>query len=109
MTTKAKRKPQTIKLNGRKYVVVHTSIARKDHKNVVLQLVKRAGKVQWFVKEGDVLTRKADFWAALELYSVRQEALGLVPKDALPAEELAEIIGVESEVYGRGEINDAQA
>lgn len=104
-----KRKAQTIKVKGRKFVVVHTSIARKDHKNVVLQLVKRAGKVHWFVKEGDTLTRKADFWAALELYSVRQEALGLVAHNELPAEELAGIIGVESEVYGRGEVTHAEA
>lgn len=89
----AKRTAKTIKIKGRKYIVVHTSVARIDHKNVALQLVKRAGKVQWFTLENGELTRRKDFWSALEAYSTRQDALGLTPGEALPHNELAEIIG----------------
>ena len=91
--SQAKRTAKTIKIKGRKYIVVHTSVARIDHKNVALQLVKRAGKVQWFTLENGELTRRKDFWSALEAYSVRQDQLGLTPGDALPHNELAEIIG----------------
>ncbi|WCD55447.1 hypothetical protein LABOLPEG_00045 [Pseudomonas phage phi 21A] len=75
--SKPARKAPAIKFKGRKYVVVNTTVARKDHRNVVVQLVKRAGKVQWFVKEGDVLTRYGDFWTALKAYSERQDELGV--------------------------------
>lgn len=67
-----KARPVIIKHKGRKYVVVHQS--------VTLKLIKRAGKVQWFTleggKEADVV-RHADFWAALNHYSGRQDALGI--------------------------------
>ena len=91
--SQAKRTAKTIKIKGRKYIVVHTSVARIDHKNVALQLVKRAGKVQWFTLENGELTRRKDFWSALEAYSTRQDQLGLTPGEALPHNELAEIIG----------------
>lgn len=91
--SQAKRTAKTIKIKGRKYIVVHTSVARIDHKNVALQLVKRAGKVQWFTLENGELTRRKDFWSALEAYSARQDQLGLNPKAELPHDELAEIIG----------------
>lgn len=91
--SQAKRTAKTIKIKGRKYIVVDTSVARIDHKNVALQLVKLAGKVQWFTLENGELTRRKDFWSALEAYSARQDQLGLSPTEALPHNELAEIIG----------------
>ena len=90
--SQAKRTAKTIKIKGRKYIVVHTSVARIDHKNVALQLVKRAGKVQWFTLENGELTRRKDFWSALEAYSVRQDQLGLTRGEDLPHGELTEII-----------------
>lgn len=93
--SQAKRAATSIKLKGRKYIVVHTSVARIDHKNVALQLVKRAGKVQWFTLENGELTRHKDFWYGLEAYSARQDQLGLNPTDELPHEELLAIIGAE--------------
>lgn len=93
----SKARPVTIKHKGRKYVVVHQS--------VTLKLIKRAGKVQWFTleggKEADVV-RHADFWAALEHYSGRQDALGINPHEALPAEDLTAIVG------SLAELEDAQ-
>lgn len=91
----AKRTAETIKIKGRKYIVVHTSVARIDHKNVALQLVKRAGKVQWFTLENGELTRRKDFWSALEAYSTRQDTLGLNPTDSLPHDELLSLISAE--------------
>lgn len=93
--SQAKRTAKTIKIKGRKFIVVHTSVARIDHKNVALQLVKRAGKVQWFTLENGELTRRKDFWSALEAYSVRQDQLGLNPTDELPHDELLALIGAE--------------
>ena len=109
--SQAKRTAKTIKIKGRKYIVVHTSVARIDHKNVALQLVKRAGKVQWFTLENGELTRRKDFWLALKAYGERQDALGLNPKAELPHDELMSIIGAEvpQEVYGQGEMVDSSA
>ena len=110
--SQAKRTAKTIKIKGRKYIVVHTSVARIDHKNVALQLVKRAGKVQWFTLENGELTRRKDFWSALEAYSARQDQLGLSPTEALPHNELLAIIGAElpdDGQYGRGEPVDSSA
>lgn len=91
--SQAKRTAKTIKIKGRKYIVVHTSVARIDHKNVALQLVKRAGNKHWFTLENGDLKRHRDFWDGLEAYSTRQDQLGLNPTEELPHEELAEIIG----------------
>lgn len=91
--SKQARKATTIKIKGRKYIVVHATVARISHKNAVVQLVKRAGKVQWFTLEDGVLTRHKGFWPALEAYSVRQEALGMNPTDELTKAQLDAIIG----------------
>lgn len=107
--SQAKRTAKTIKINGRKYIVVHTSVARIDHKNVALQLVKRAGKVQWFTLENGELTRRKDFWSALEAYSARQDQLGLSPTEALPHDELAEIIGHPAFAIVAQEVDGAAA
>jgi hypothetical protein len=109
--SQAKRTAKTIKIAGRKYIVVHTSVARIDHKNVALQLIKRAGKKHWFTLENGDLKRHRDFWAGLEAYSTRQDALGLNPTEALPLDELQALIGLEvpQEVYGRGEMVDSSA
>lgn len=105
----AKRTAKTIKIKGRKFIVVHTSVARIDHKNVAIQLVKRAGKVQWFTLENGELTRRKDFWSALEAYSARQDQLGLTPGEALPHNELAEIIGHPESAIVAQEVTHAEA
>ena len=93
----------TIKHKGRKYVVVHQS--------VTLKLIKRAGKVQWFTleggKEADVVRHK-DFWAALEHYSGRQDALGINPHEALPAGDLTAIVA-ELAIFKELEVDHNEA
>lgn len=93
---------RTIKRNGRKYVVVHATVARKDDQNVSVQLVKRAGKAHWFIVEGTkeqgaAPVRYKDFWAALEAYSVRQDELGVNPTEALPHAELEDIVSLNAD------------
>lgn len=89
---------KTIKRNGRKYVVVNTTVARKGHQNVTLRLIKRAGKAYWFVLEGKGgPVRYSDFWAALEAYSVRQDELGVNPTEHLPVEEVQEIVSLNEQ------------
>ncbi|WYW00639.1 virion structural protein [Pseudomonas phage vB_PpuP-Vasula] len=83
MTTKnAPAKVNTIKHKGRKYVIIHRS--------VTLLLIKRAGKPHHFTLEGGkdgALKRHKDFWAALQHYSDRQDALGIEGHTvAIPAE-----------------------
>jgi hypothetical protein len=102
--SQAKRTAKTIKIAGRKYIVVHTSVARIDHKNVALQLIKRAGKKHWFTLENGDLKRHRDFWAGLEAYSTRQDALGLNPTEELPLEELRAIVGLD---YAAAELSQA--
>lgn len=81
-----------IKRFGRKYLVIHATVARVEDKNVVVQLLKRAGKAHFFVTEGKASpTGKMSFWEALEAYSVRQTELGIDPVEGLPHDELAEI------------------
>lgn len=94
-TKSAPVKP-TVTRFGRKYLVVHSTVARVDDKNVVVQLLKRPNKPHFFVVEGKASpTNKQDFWSALEAYSVRQDALGINPLEALPKEELDEFLGLD--------------
>lgn len=48
---KAPVKP-TVTRFGRKFLVVHSTVARVDNKNVVVQLLKRPNKPHFFVVEG---------------------------------------------------------
>jgi hypothetical protein len=107
--SQAKRTAKTIKIKGRKFIVVHTSVARIDHKNVALQLIKRAGKKHWFTLENGDLKRHKDFWSGLEAYSTRQDALGLTPTEALPHNELAEIIGHPELAIAANEVDSSAA
>ena len=81
-----------IKRFGRKYLVIHATVARVDDKNVVVQLLKRAGKAHFFVTEGKSSpVNKMTFWEALEAYSARQDELGIDPASESVDTELAEI------------------
>lgn len=100
-----KRKAITVKVKGRKFVVVNTTVARKDHKNVTVQLVKRAGKVHWFTLEGGVLTRYRGFWEALQAYSARQDELGVKGQNG----DVHAIIASEFPVAEDAEVTNAEA
>lgn len=102
MTLKDKVKNPTIKRKGRKYVVIHTTVARRDNQTVSVRLVKRAGKPHWFTVEGtkeqgEAPVRHSDFWAALEAYSVRQDELGVNPTEALPVAEVEQLLQLTTE------------
>lgn len=87
--TNAKTTVATIKHKGRKYVVIHRS--------VTLLLLKRAGKPHHFTLEGGkegTLKRHKDFWAALQHYSDRQDALGIEGHTVSIPAEVAEVAEV---------------
>lgn len=91
--SKAAPEKTTITRMGRKYLVIHATVARVGNRNVVVQLLKRANKAHFFVTEGKASpTGKMSFWAALEAYSKRQDELGINPTDALPHSELEGIV-----------------
>lgn len=107
--SKKARPAIAIKRNGRKFVVIHSTVARLNHVNVPIQLVKRAGKVQWFVAEGkDKPVRYACFWSALKAYNDLREELK-VPGSNVDLSSILELTDDEAKALAQRLEVDANA
>ena len=83
---------KTLKINGRKYVVIKQVANRQGHSTSAIKLLKRAGKAHWFVAvvthvgikglEDTSLVRFKGFWEALADYASNAEAIGVILGEA---------------------------